>query len=120
MTLRLHAARRSRTQSRAQKGGSSRLALIIGGRGLMRYPHATRMDFRGLAAAVAAWLVLVLSAPAHADGPLGSNGSRIQTSDYTVDLSHGLVLDGSRPAGLGGVWTGGGIVGCGWRVWRGT
>jgi hypothetical protein len=52
-----------------------------------------------LALCVALWSPAALAA-----GPLGPNGSRIQTSRYAVDLSHGLVLDGSRPTGLGGAY----------------
>jgi hypothetical protein len=48
--------------------------------------------------------LLTVAEPAFADGPLGSNGSVIQTSDYAVDMSHGVVLDGTRPTGLGGAY----------------
>jgi hypothetical protein len=41
---------------------------------------------------------------ARAAGPLPDNGERIQTSEYAVDLSHGLVLGGSRPTGLAGAY----------------
>ena len=75
----------------------------IGRQGPMRYPP-TEMRFRGPAAAALALAALTATAPARADGPLGSNGTLIRTSEYTVDLSHGLVLDGSRPTGLGGAY----------------
>ncbi len=55
-------------------------------------------------AAVGAAAVLAVAVPAFADGPLGPNGAVIQTSDYTVDMSHGVVLDGTRPTGLGGAY----------------
>jgi hypothetical protein len=54
--------------------------------------------------ALGAATVLTLAKPAFADGPLGPNGSVIQTSSYTVDMSHGVVLDGTRPTGLGGAY----------------
>jgi hypothetical protein len=50
--------------------------------------------------------VLWLAQPqlARAAGPLPDDGERIQTSQYAVDLSHGLVLGGSRPTGLAGAY----------------
>jgi len=42
---------------------------------------------------------------ARAGGPLGDQGSRIQTSGYTVDLFQGPVLATSRITGLGAAYT---------------
>ncbi len=41
---------------------------------------------------------------AAAGGPLGSNGTQIQTSNYALDLFHGPVFAGSRVTGLGGAY----------------
>ena len=41
---------------------------------------------------------------ARAAGPLAANGEPIRTSEYAVDLSQGLILDGSRPTGLAGAY----------------
>jgi hypothetical protein len=43
---------------------------------------------------------------ARAEGPLGPNGSTIQTSDYALDLFHGPVFAGSRVTGLAGAYVG--------------
>jgi hypothetical protein len=57
-----------------------------------------------LCGSAVALCVLGFEHAALAAGPLGPNGSTIATSAYGVDLSHGLVLDGSRPTGLGGAY----------------
>jgi hypothetical protein len=41
---------------------------------------------------------------AAAGGPLGSNGTEIQTSNYALDLFHGPVFAGTRVTGLGGAY----------------
>ena len=41
---------------------------------------------------------------AAAGGPLGPNGSPIQTSSYALDLFHGPVFAGTRVTGLGGAY----------------
>ncbi|MEZ4233851.1 MAG: hypothetical protein R3B89_32050 [Polyangiaceae bacterium] len=43
--------------------------------------------------------------PSLAAGPLGDEGSEIQTSEYTVDLYQGPVTASSRVIGLGGAYT---------------
>jgi hypothetical protein len=53
----------------------------------------------------AAGLVLLCAREADAGGPLGAQGSRIQTSRYTVDLFQGPVLATTRITGLGGAFT---------------
>jgi len=45
-----------------------------------------------------------LAAPARADGPIGSNGTPITTSDYAIDLGAGPVVAGSRVTGLAGAY----------------
>lgn len=56
-------------------------------------------------ALIAAGLVLSCETEAHAGGPLGAQGSRIQTSQYTVDLFQGPVLATTRITALGGAYT---------------
>ena len=58
-------------------------------------------------ALVAAGLVLLSGGEgvARAGGPLGPQGSRIQTSGYTVDLFQGPVLATTRITALGGAYT---------------
>lgn len=41
---------------------------------------------------------------ARADGPVGSNGAPIATSDYAIDLGAGPVVAGSRVTGLAGAY----------------
>ena len=53
----------------------------------------------------AAGVVLVCGREAAAGGPLGPQGSRIQTSQYTVDLFQGPVLATTRITALGGAYT---------------
>lgn len=57
--------------------------------------------------ATGSWLLSVLgvSSAAHAAGPLGPQGSRIQTSRYTIDLFQGPVLATSRITAMGGAYT---------------
>ncbi|MBX3231124.1 MAG: hypothetical protein KIT84_37305 [Labilithrix sp.] len=45
------------------------------------------------------------SGGAHAGGPLGEQGSRIGTSNYSVDLFQGPVLATTRITGMGGAFT---------------
>lgn len=54
----------------------------------------------------ARWLVLgaLLPAVAHAAGPLGGDGSSIQTSRYAVDLTQTPVVAGARVTGLAGAY----------------
>ncbi len=52
------------------------------------------------------WVVGCWSTAAHAAGPLGSEGSEIRTSEYTVDLYQGPVTASSRVIGLGGAYVG--------------
>lgn len=47
---------------------------------------------------------LSIALPARADGPLGPNGAAIATSNYTVDLTQGPVLAGTRVIGLAGAY----------------
>jgi hypothetical protein len=56
-------------------------------------------------AAPSAVAVLLLSASAFAGGPLGSEGERIETSAYGVDLYQGPVLASTRITALGGAFT---------------
>jgi hypothetical protein len=49
--------------------------------------------------------VLYFSSAVDAAGPLGAEGSRIQTSDYRVDLFQGPVLASSRITALSGAFT---------------
>ena len=58
-------------------------------------------------ALLAAGLLLTCGAErvAHAGGPLGAQGTRIQTSRYTVDLFQGPVLATTRITALGGAYT---------------
>ena len=57
---------------------------------------------------VKAWrafmIASVLSPRAIADGPLGPNGAAIQTSSYSVDMSQGVVLAGTRVLGMAGAY----------------
>lgn len=46
-----------------------------------------------------------LATTAHAGGPLGPNGTPIQTSDYGIDLFQGPVLASSRVTALGGAYS---------------
>jgi hypothetical protein len=55
-----------------------------------------------LLACVAALALGTSTRPAAAD--LGKNGSRIETSDYTIDLYEGPILAGARVIGLGGAY----------------
>jgi hypothetical protein len=48
--------------------------------------------------------MLLASAAARAAGPLGPEGSPIQTSNYAVDLAPGPVLAGTRVIGLAGAY----------------
>lgn len=48
--------------------------------------------------------VLLAAGAAHAGGPLGDNGSTIETSNYALDISSGPVLGGARLTGLGGAY----------------
>jgi hypothetical protein len=50
-------------------------------------------------------LLVLLSAPATAEGQLGPDGSSITTSNYTVDLTRGVVISTSRVTGLSGAAT---------------
>ncbi len=52
-----------------------------------------------LALAGSVWL------PASAEGQLGPDGSPINTSNYTVDLTRGVVISTSRVVGLSGAAT---------------
>jgi hypothetical protein len=54
---------------------------------------------------IAAGLVLLCGGEAKAGGPLGPQGSRIQTSQYSVDLFQGPVLATTRITALGGAYT---------------
>ncbi len=56
-------------------------------------------------ALVAAGLVLLCGPAAHAGGALGPQGSRINTSQYSVDLFQGPVLASSRITALAGAYT---------------
>jgi hypothetical protein len=56
------------------------------------------------AAAAALFAGALWAAPLHAQS-LGPNGSRIQTSNYKVDLTEGPVLASTRVIGLGGAYT---------------
>jgi len=55
------------------------------------------------------WLAAVatlLARTVKAAGPLGAQGSTIQTSSYSIDLFQGPVLAGSRPTAMGGAFAG--------------
>ncbi len=58
--------------------------------------------FRAGAPALIALSLLGYSKHARAGGPLSTNGSPIQTSEYAIDMFHGPVFAGSRVTGLGG------------------
>ncbi|HEY6725564.1 MAG TPA: hypothetical protein VI197_16120 [Polyangiaceae bacterium] len=45
-----------------------------------------------------------ITSVARAGGPLGDNGSTIETSSYAIDISQGPVLGGARLTGLGGAY----------------
>ena len=64
--------------------------------------HARR--WRCMNGAAVAAMALGLARTSHADGPLGSNGQRIRTSDYAIDLVQGPVNAGSRVTALGGAY----------------
>lgn len=49
-------------------------------------------------------LLLAHAATSAAGGPLGPNGSALQTSDYAIDLYQGPVFAGSRVTGLAGAY----------------
>ena len=68
---------------------------------------------RRKARALAAGLLLCLATAAtafpraaFAGGPLGAQGTPIQTSNYTLDLFQGPVLASSRVTGMGGAYSG--------------
>ena len=61
-------------------------------------------SLRLFAAAVAVVASATWPRAASADGPLGPQGSRLQTSSYTVDLFQGPILAGSRVTALAGAW----------------
>lgn len=60
---------------------------------------------RVLWSVVAAWAVIGVARVAHADGPLGPQGSPIQSSAYSIDLVQGPVLAATRVASLAGAYT---------------
>ncbi len=57
-----------------------------------------------LSARALACLSLTLATDALAEGPLGSNGEKIETSAYSIDLYQGAVSAGNRVMGLGGAY----------------
>lgn len=59
---------------------------------------------RTVATCLAAFLLVVCSRKARAGGPLGPNGSRINTSSYALDLFQGPVFAGTRVTGLAGAY----------------
>src|SRR4051812_748339 len=54
---------------------------------------------------VAGLSLFVLPRIAHAGGPLGPQGTPIQTSEYTLDLFQGPTLASSRVTGMGGAYS---------------
>jgi len=58
----------------------------------------------GLVGSLAALAVAFVAGRANAAGPLGPNGTAIQTSEYAVDLFQGPLFAGSRVTGLGGAY----------------
>jgi len=54
--------------------------------------------------ASSALVVLLATAEAHAGGPIGANGQRITTSEYSLDLFQGPIFAGSRVTSLGGAY----------------
>ncbi|MEA2751211.1 MAG: hypothetical protein QOI41_5354 [Myxococcales bacterium] len=78
----------------------------------MRARRGQRERTKRKAPALAAGLLLCLAtspvaAPrtAHAGGPLGPQGTPIQTSNYTLDLFQGPVLASSRVTGMAGAYS---------------
>lgn len=65
-------------------------------------PKTRAVTYAGFSFCVAALLV---AGPAAAGGPLGAQGSDIQTSAYTLDLFQGPVLASARVVGLAGAYT---------------
>lgn len=80
---------------------------------------------RGIETGVVTLAVMLLSAPHPARGQLGPDGSPINTSNYTVDLTRGVVIGTSRITGLAGAGTSiaegveGGLVNPAAVAWRG-
>jgi len=67
--------------------------------------HSVLVPMSSRAARVAgAAIALLLARIAAAGGPLGPNGSALQTSDYAIDLYQGPVFAGSRVTGLAGAY----------------
>lgn len=57
-----------------------------------------------LAVLLIALSIVACAGRAHAGGPLGPNGSPIQTSQYSIDLFSGPIFAGSRVTGLAGAY----------------
>jgi hypothetical protein len=72
-----------------------------------RLRSKAKRSARALAAGVSfcsAWVALGAPQAALAGGPLGAQGTPIQTSNYTLDLFQGPVLASSRVTGMGGAY----------------
>jgi hypothetical protein len=65
---------------------------------------AWRWTYRRVGRIRGAALALSWATPALAGGPLGANGSTLQTSKYALDLYQGPVFAGSRVTGLAGAY----------------
>lgn len=73
---------------------------------MLRASIRTKRKARALAAGLLLCPAAVaLSHSAFAGGPLGAQGSPIQTSNYTLDLFQGPVLASSRVTGMGGAYS---------------
>jgi hypothetical protein len=66
---------------------------------------SARSSRRASRAATFSFAATLTTCFARAGGPLGSDGERIQTSDYAVDLFQGPVLASTRITALGGAFT---------------
>lgn len=74
---------------------------------MLRARLRTRRRARALAAGFSFCGLCLAHAPrsAFAGGPLGAQGTPIQTSNYTLDLFQGPVLASSRVTGMGGAYS---------------
>lgn len=67
-----------------------------------RTPTSASRKLRSFAALASLWGALLGAPSAHAGGPLGPQGSRIDTSSYTIDLFQGPLIGSSRVTAMAG------------------